>query len=128
MSGNELDPIDRLRRVCLGLPETSERLSHGEPTFFINAKKSFVMSVNNHHNDGIVGFWCAAAPGEQEALIHENPALFYRPPYVGHRGWVGVRLDTSPAIDEARLGEIVEEAWALCAPKALLRAWEANRT
>jgi hypothetical protein len=119
--------IDRLRKICLSLPGTSERLSHGEATFFINEKKSFVMSVNSHHGDGIVGLWCAAGPGEQQALIDEDPQLFFRPPYVGVRGWVGVRLDTDPPIDQARLTEIVEEAWSLVAPKTLLRAWEADR-
>jgi hypothetical protein len=125
--GLSLGFIDRLRKVCLSLPGTSERLSHGEATFFINEKKSFVMSVNNHHGDGVVGFWCAAGPGEQQALIEEDPALFFRPPYVGVRGWVGVRLDTNPPIPQDRLVEIVEEAWALVAPKTLLRQWEASR-
>jgi hypothetical protein len=125
--GLSLGFIDRLRKVCLSLPGTSERLSHGEATFFINEKKSFVMSVNNHHGDGVAGFWCAAGPGEQQALIEEDPALFFRPPYVGVRGWVGVRLDTNPPIPQDRLVEIVEEAWALVAPKTLLRQWEASR-
>jgi hypothetical protein len=108
----------------MSMPKATERISHGEPTFFINDKKSFVMSVNNHHGDGIVGFWCAAEPGAQDALIAENPALFYRPPYVGHRGWIGVRLDTTPPIDDDRLRELVEEAWYQVAPITLRRQFD----
>jgi hypothetical protein len=117
-------PIDRIRRIASALPAVTERMSHGEPTFFINDKKTFVMTVNDHHGDGIFGMWLAAGPGEQQARMDENPAVFFRPPYVGHRGWLGVRLDTTPPIDEETLIELITEAWCLIAPQKLVAAWE----
>jgi hypothetical protein len=85
--------LERVRELCLSLPETSERLSHGAPTFFIRGKKSFVMYHDNHHGDGRIALWCAAPEGMQEALVESAPEHYFRPPYVGHRGWIGVRLD-----------------------------------
>ncbi|MDT4971425.1 MAG: hypothetical protein QOG22_1568 [Pseudonocardiales bacterium] len=111
------DPVERLRRVCLALPETSERFSHGEPSFFIRDKKQFVMLDTHHHGADHLGFWCAAPPGVQEELIAENPAQYFRPPYVGHRGWIGVRIDRDP--DWAEITEIVRDAYRQVAPKAL---------
>jgi hypothetical protein len=86
------DPLPRLRRLCLALPETTERLSHGEPTWFVRDKKTFVMYADHHHDDRL-GFWCAAALGVQAELVAADLVRFYRPPYVGHRGWLGVYLD-----------------------------------
>jgi hypothetical protein len=111
------DPVERLRRVCLALPETSERFSHGEPSFFVRDKKQFVMLDTHHHGADHLGFWCAAPPGVQEELIAENPAQYFRPPYVGHRGWIGVRIDRDP--DWAEITEIVRDAYRQVAPKAL---------
>jgi hypothetical protein len=109
---------DRVRAICLALPEVTERLSHGEPTWFVRDKKTFVMSANNHHGDGRVAIWCAAPAGAQEALIAEEPDRFFRPPYVGHRGWLGVRLDRAPDWDE--IAAIVEDAYRCVAPKSLV--------
>lgn len=109
------DQLERVRRVCLALPEASERLSHGEPTFFVRGKV-FVMFANNHHGDGRVAIWLPAPPGFQEGLIETAPATFFRPPYVGGRGWVGVVLD---AIDDADLRLHIGTAWELIAPKRL---------
>ena len=97
-----IDPAalaDRLRGICLALPGASERLSHGEPTFFAG-RKAFVMFDNDHHQAGHVGFWCAAPEGAQRLLLEADPDQFVRPPYVGHRGWIGVRLDRDPDWDE----------------------------
>jgi hypothetical protein len=82
-----------VREICLGLPETSERLSHGAPTFFIREKRSFATVWDNHHGDGRFALICAAPDGLQAALVEGDPERFYVPPYVGHRGWIGVRLD-----------------------------------
>jgi hypothetical protein len=112
------DPLDRVRSLCLALPETTERLSHGEPTWFIRDKKTFVMYANQHHDDR-VGFWCAAPPGAQEALVADDPEHFFRPPYVGHRGWLGVYLDVD-GVDWPHLEEIIEDAYRCVAPKTLL--------
>jgi hypothetical protein len=109
---------ERVRRLCLSLPETSERLSHGSPTFFVREKRSFVTVMDNHHDDGIFGLWVAAPPGNQELLVAADPERFFRPPYVGHRGWLGVRLDGRVDWDE--VAGIVEDAWATVAPARLL--------
>lgn len=111
------DQLERIRRLCLALPETSERMSHGEPTFFV-AKKVFVMFANNHHNDGRLAVWLPAPPGAQSSLIESEPNIYFRPPYVGHRGWVGVELS---AVTDSDLAYHVQVAWELTAPKRLLR-------
>jgi hypothetical protein len=110
--------LKRLRRICLVLPETSERLSHGAPSFFIGEKKCFLMVLDDHHGDGIFGIWCAAPPGNQELLVAANAVRFFRPPYVGHRGWLGVRFNDGVDWDE--LEGIVEDAFATVAPARLL--------
>jgi hypothetical protein len=113
-----VEDLERLRAICLALPETTERPSHGEPTWFVRDKKTFVMFANQHHDDRI-GFWCAAPDGAQEALIAADPEHFFRPPYVGHRGWVGVYLDVDE-VDWDQLEEIVEDAYRQVAPKTLV--------
>jgi hypothetical protein len=110
--------LERIRKICLALPETSERLSHGAPSFFIQGTKCFLMVLDNHHDDGIFGVWCAAPPGNQELLISANAERFFRPPYVGHRGWLGVRFNDGVDWDE--LEGIVEDAFASVAPAKLL--------
>jgi hypothetical protein len=115
------DSLESLRRLCLALPETTERLSHGEPTWFIRGKKTFVTYADRHHDDRL-GFWCLAPPGVQEELVAVDPERFFRPPYVGHRGWLGVRLDVDVDWDE--IGQIVLEAYRMIAPKALIAQLE----
>jgi hypothetical protein len=107
--------LRRVRRLCLALPETSERLSHGEPTFFVH-KKVFVMFANDHHGDGHVAVWLPVPPGVQAALIEKAPETFFRPPYVGVKGWVGIEL---AAISDADLSFHVGLAWELTAPQRL---------
>ncbi len=111
-------PLDRLRGLCLALPETTERLSHGEPAWFVRDKKTFVMYADHHHDDR-VGFWCAAGPGVRDALLASDPDRYFYPPYVGHRGWLGVRLDV-PDVDWAEIDEIVTDAYRVIAPKSLV--------
>jgi hypothetical protein len=112
--------LQRLRELCLGLPETSERLSHGAPTFFVRGKRAFLMVLTNHHGDGRFAIWCAAAAGLQEMLVEADPEKFFRPQYVGHRGWLGVRLDRGLDWDE--LAGIAEDAYAEVAPPKLVEA------
>jgi hypothetical protein len=112
--------LSRIREICLSLPETSERLSHGEPTFFVRGKRAFLMVVTNHHGDGRFAIWCAAAPGTQQLLVDADPERFFRPPYVGHRGWLGVRLDRD--LDRDELAGIAEDAYAEVAPAKLVEA------
>jgi hypothetical protein len=105
--------LERVRRICMALPETVEKVSHGEPTFFVR-KRVFAMCSNNHHNDGHIAVCLPAAIGVQAALIKDSPEKFYRPPYVGVRGWIGVELDR---IDDEELALHVREAWRLIAPE-----------
>jgi hypothetical protein len=120
----ETDPVEQLRRICLALPETTERLSHGEPSFFIRDKKQFVSLDDHHHSADHLAFWCPAPPGAQEQLIAEDSDQFFRPPYVGHRGWVGVRIDRGP--DWAEIAEIVADAYRQVAPKRLVEQFDAT--
>lgn len=109
--------LQRLREICLALPEVSERLSHGSPAWFIRGKKTLAMYLDDHHGDGRLAIWCPAAPGVQEAMVGEEPERFFRPPYVGPNGWLGVRLDVEPDWDE--ITGIVEDAYRKVAPKRL---------
>lgn len=110
--------LARVRRACGRLPEVTERLSHGAPAFFVRGKKTLAMFVDDHHGDGILGIWCAAPPGVQEQMVEEDPAVFFRPPYVGHRGWIGVRLSATVTDEELRL--VLEDAFRVVAPKTLI--------
>ena len=113
-----IDALDRVRQLCLALPETTERLSHGAPTFFVRDKKTFVTFVDNHHGDGRLAIWCHAPLGMQEMLVEQNPERFFVPPYVGHRGWVGVRLERNADWDE--VADLIEDAYRMVAPKQLV--------
>lgn len=101
----------------MALPEVTERVSHGEPCWFVRGKKLFVMFADHHHDDRL-GFWCAAPPGVQEELVAGEPGRFFRPPYVGHRGWLGVYLDVD--VEWAEMAEIVEDAYRMVAPARLI--------
>jgi hypothetical protein len=109
--------LEKLRRLCLALPETTERLSHGEPTWFVRDKKVFVMYANHHHDDRLA-FWCAAPPGAQDVLVNAEPEKYFIPPYVGHRGWLGVRLDVP--VDWEEIAALVADAYRAIAPRRLL--------
>ena len=112
--------LERLRTICLALPETSERLSHGAPPFFVREKRPFLMVLTDHHGDGRFAIWCAAPAGVQGLLVENDPEKFFVPPYVGHRGWLGVRLDAT--IDWDELAGIAEDAFAEIAPAKLVDA------
>ena len=113
--------LERLRAICQGFPEVTERLSHGAPTFFVREKKTLVSLHDNHHDDGRLAIWAPAPPGVQEAMIEEDPERFYRPPYVGHLGWVAYRLEDADW-DEVR--GIVEESFRKVAPTTLVRQYD----
>jgi hypothetical protein len=110
--------LEKIREICLGLPETSERLSHGSPTFFVREKRSFLTVLTDHHGDGRFAIWCAAPEGMQQALVEADPERFFVPPYVGHRGWLGARLDRG--LDWNELAGIIEDAYAEVAPAGLV--------
>lgn len=109
------DHVERVRRFCLALPETMEKLSHGEPTFFVR-KRVFAMCSINHHNDGHIAVTIPAAIGIQAMLIEAEPKKFYRPPYVGGAGWIGIEL---PRVRDKELKMHLREAWKLIAPEKI---------
>jgi hypothetical protein len=126
--------LTRVRHACLSLPETSERLSHGTPAFFIRTAgfsrvhggrpptaantTCFVMFADDHHGDGHLAIWCAAPDGVQAEMVETEPDRFFRPPYVGHRGWLGVEL---AGISTAELTAICREAFLSVAPPTVRR-------
>jgi hypothetical protein len=107
--------LERVRRICAMLPETTEKLSHGEPTFFVR-QRVFAMFANNHHNDGHIAVWLPAPPGIQEVLIASSPDTYFKPPYVGVRGWIGIELVN---ISDEDLAFHIRDGWRLVAPKKL---------
>jgi hypothetical protein len=106
----------------MGLPEMSERLSHGEPTWFVGGRRTVAMLDDHHHGAEHLAFWCPAPPGVQAELVTSEPQRFFRPPYVGVRGWVGVRIDVDPDWDE--VAAIVTDAYRLVAPRKLVAQLE----
>ena len=126
MEGSPLDnPYERVRTLCLALPETTERPSHGMPTWFVRDRKTFVTYADNHHGDGILGLWCAAPEGLQAMLVDGDPEQFFVPPYVGHRGWLGVRLDREP--QWTVVADLIEDAYRTMAPQRLVALLDARQ-
>lgn len=116
--------VARLRAICTAFPEVTERPSHGAPTWFVRGKSTFVtLWEHGHHDDDFPHLWCAAPPGVQGELIAERPERFFRPPYVGHRGWLGVRLDSE--LDWAKIAELCEDAYRTIAPATLVKRLDA---
>ena len=109
--------LAQVRASCLALPQTTERPSHGRPAFFAGPR-CFVMFMADHHGDGRLALWCAAPEGVQAELVQLEPDRFFRPPYVGHRGWIGVLL---PGIEPPELQAICREAYTCTAPATALR-------
>jgi hypothetical protein len=105
--------LRRVRRICTALPEVTEKLSHGEPTFFVR-KKVFTMFANNHHDNGHIAVWAPAPPGMQAMLIMTLPQTYFKPPYVGVKGWIGIELQH---ISDEDLASHIAEAWRMIAPK-----------
>lgn len=104
------EQLERVRAVCLSLPGTSERSSHGAPSFFVDDKRAFAHFCDNHHYDGRLALWCAAPDGAQAMLIDASPDHYFLPPYVGGAGWIGVRLDRGLAWSE--VAAVLEHAHA----------------
>jgi hypothetical protein len=107
-------PVDRLRAICMALPGTSEKISHGEPTWHAGGRM-YAQLDDHHHGADRLAVWLAAPLGDQEALVTSDPKRFFVPPYVGHRGWVGVRIDGWP--DWRQVETVVRAAYALVAAK-----------
>ena len=112
--------LERIRHLCLSFPEAWEKLSHGEPTFF-TGKRVFVMYAQEHHEEGRPSIWIPTPPGDQEFLIQHKPETFFLPPYVGHRGWIGIELE---GIGDEDLAEHIETAWRMIATKKLQNRYD----
>ena len=107
------EPINRLRAICLALPEALKKATWGDPTFRVR-DRIFAMEKRG---DGRISLWCKAPPGSQMVLVGADPERFFVPPYVGHKGWIGMRLDNDP--DWAEVAEVVRRSYVLIAPKRL---------
>ena len=104
-----------MRRFCAALPNVTEKLSHGTPAFFVEKDKGvFAMFSDNHHQDGHLAVWLPVPEGLQTALIEEEPAMYFKPPYVGSSGWVGIEL---ARVRDDALEIHLREAWQLVARK-----------
>lgn len=114
-------PLQRLRAICLALPEAAEKMAWGEPTFRVR-DKMFAMYTDNHHRDGRVALWCKAPQGAQEILVGASPKRFFVPPYVGHKGWIGVHLDIE--VDWNEVAEHVKESYRMTAPRQLAKLFD----
>jgi hypothetical protein len=110
--------VERLRKICLALPEANERVSHGEPTWFAGKGKVFAMLDNHHHGAAHVSVWLPQPDGVQQMLIDADPDRFFRPPYVGPSGWVGIVLDRKP--DWASVAQLVRDAYVHVATRKLV--------
>jgi hypothetical protein len=115
--------LARVRTICNEIPGILEKVSHGMQTFF-TPKRVFVMFADNHHDDGHLAIWIPAAPSAQEAAIEEAADIYFRPPYVGVSGWVGVKL---AKVDDERLGALIREAFRFVSIKKPL-SQSAKRT
>jgi uncharacterized protein YdhG (YjbR/CyaY superfamily) len=110
-----LAQLERVRRFCAALPSVTEKLSHGAPAFFVQKDKGvFAMFADNHHEDGHLAVWLPVPEGLQSALIEEEPATYFKPPYVGPSGWVGIEL--ARIRDDALEGHL-REAWQMVTRK-----------
>lgn len=121
----ERSELIRVREIALAFPEVNERLSHSAPTFFIRDKKTLCHFHDNHHDDGRLCLWVPAPAGVQDELVRLEPDRFFVPPYVGHRGWIGVMLNVEPDWDEVT--GILEDAYRHVAPKTLVKQLDAAK-
>lgn len=115
--------LNRIREIAFALPEVNERMSHGTPCFFIRDKKTLCYYHDDHHGDGRLCIWAPAPAGVQDEVVRLEPTRFFVPPYVGHRGWIGVHLNVEPDWDE--IAGILEDAYRMVAPKTLVKQLDA---
>lgn len=123
--GSSEQLVERLRKICLALPEAREKLSHGEPTWFAGKGKVFASLDDHHHGAAHLSVWLPQPLGAQEALIDSDPDRFFRPPYVGPSGWVGVVLDDGPDWDEVE--RLVHSAYRHVATRKLVARLDDTR-
>ena len=113
--------IARLRAICLELPEATEKEAWGDPTFRVR-DKIFAMHKSG---DGRSSVWCKAGPGAQDVLVGGDPVRFFVPPYLGHKGWIGIRLDED--VDWEMVSELIADSFVLIAPKRIARQFDTSK-
>jgi hypothetical protein len=118
------DLESRIRAICLAFPEANEKLSHGSPAFFVG-RQFAMLWMEGHHDHDFVHLWCAAPEGAQKSLITSSPQRYFYPPYVGSRGWIGVRLDGD--LDMDQLDMLLEDAYRCVATTRQLAQLDADR-
>lgn len=123
-------PLDRLRRIVEAWPETDERISHGSPTWW-GGKKTFASFHDDHHGDGRVALWVKSDFDTQQDLVEANPEFFFVPPYVGHKGWLGVEVGEigggpKAGLDWDVVAELLEAGYRSVAPKRALLQLDAR--
>ncbi len=114
-------PLARVREICLAPPETTERARQGAPSFFVRDRVCFVNYMDDHHSDGRLALWCACPSGMRDGLVKVQPEQYFELPYVGFRGWIGIRLDREPNWDDVE--RVIREAYLAVAPKKLVAAF-----
>ncbi len=111
----------RVRKIALALPEASEKISHGTPTFWVADKKVFIWFMHDVHGNGITGLCVKTAiKEEQEILLEANPELYFKPPYLAFQGWIGLNLNAAPDWDHVT--DWAQKSWRLVAPAKLHKA------
>ncbi|MEZ4444618.1 MAG: MmcQ/YjbR family DNA-binding protein [Polyangiaceae bacterium] len=123
MAKKKQSPLEKVRAIIAGFPDTSEKLSHGAPTFW-GGRKTFATYHDGHYDDGQEAVWIKAPEGAQEMLVASNPQRFYRPKYLGPAGWVGVRLNGESDWEELRF--LLEQGYRLVAPKRAIAKLDAK--
>lgn len=116
-----MDELSRVRRICMALPEATEQVAWGAPTWRVR-KKIFAMFADNHHRDGRVALWCNAPLGVQEHLAAAEPEKYFVPPYVGVKGWIGIVV---PRATDQEIAAHVAQSYCMVAPKKLQALVEA---
>ena len=111
--------LEEVHRICLALPETSTKLSHGSHAFQVAGQKMFAYFLHDHHRDGITSICVkTSGPDEQAMLLEVDPILYYKPAYIGASGWIGIRLDQGPP-DWDHIADRVRHSYRLAAPRRL---------
>ncbi len=123
-TASSADALARLRAICMALPEAQEKISHGEPTWFAGKGKVFAMFDDHHHGAPHVSVWIPAPSGAQQVLIANDPKRFWRPPYLGHRGWIAIVLDTKPKW--GLVADLIEQGYRVVATKKLVSQLDAS--
>jgi hypothetical protein len=121
-----MDPLDRVRRIALALPEVQERTSHGEPCFFVRHQRALCYFHDNHNGDGRISLWCPVPAGVQAEMVSADPRRFFAPPTSASgvfSGWLGIYLDPRSGMQSAdwrEVAAIIEDSYRHIAPKALV--------